>query len=71
MPLVLAFFYTWLWNRGGSTLLCILLHGSFTATQDHLILTSDSPTVDLTILAGYLLGAIALLVMTRGRLGRG
>lgn len=31
-PLVLAFFYTWLYNRSGSILICILLHESFTPT---------------------------------------
>ena len=34
VPLVLAFFYTWLYNRTGSVLLCILLHASFTPAQD-------------------------------------
>ncbi|WP_087872590.1 CPBP family intramembrane glutamic endopeptidase [Arthrobacter globiformis] len=69
VPLVLAFFYTWIYNRTGSVLLCILLHGSFTAAQDGLLLTGDSFTVDLTILTFYLLGAATLLVLSRGRLG--
>lgn len=69
VPLVLAFFYTWLYNRTGSVLLCILLHGSFTAAQDTLLLTADSLTVDLTILGLYVLGAVLLLAATRGRLG--
>jgi membrane protease YdiL (CAAX protease family) len=30
VPLVLAFYYTWLYNKTGSVLLCILLHASFT-----------------------------------------
>ncbi|MEX5298334.1 type II CAAX endopeptidase family protein [Kocuria sp. CPCC 205292] len=69
VPLVLAFFYTWLYNRTGSVLLCILLHGGFTAAQDTLLLTADSATVDLTILSLYVLGAALLLAATRGRLG--
>lgn len=69
VPLVLGVFYTWLYNRSGSVLLCILLHGSFTAAQDGLLLTEDSFTVDLTILAFYLLGAATLLALSRGRLG--
>ncbi|WP_424346838.1 CPBP family intramembrane glutamic endopeptidase [Kocuria sp. CH-021] len=69
VPLVLAFFYTWLYNRTGSVLLCILLHGGFTAAQDTLLLTADSPTADLTILSLYALGAALLLAATRGRLG--
>jgi Type II CAAX prenyl endopeptidase Rce1-like len=41
VPLVLAFFYTWLYNRTGSVLLRILLHASFTPAQDHLVLLPD------------------------------
>ncbi|RYU11663.1 CPBP family intramembrane metalloprotease [Nocardioides iriomotensis] len=69
VPLVLAFFYTWLFNRTGSVLMCVLLHGSFTAAQDGLLLTPDSMTVDAVILGTYLLAAGAVLVLTRGRLG--
>ena len=43
VPLVLAFYYTWLYNKTRSVLLCILLHASFTPAQDHLLLTADSP----------------------------
>lgn len=42
VPLVLAFFYIWLYNRTGSVLLCILLHASFTPAQNHLILLPDT-----------------------------
>jgi uncharacterized protein len=76
IPMVLAFFYTYLWARTRSVLLCIVLHASFTPAQDHLILlprdeaystTLDAP--DLAILGVYL-GALALLLLlTRGRLG--
>jgi hypothetical protein len=38
VPLVLAFFYSWLYNRTQSVLLCILLHASLTPAQDHLLL---------------------------------
>ncbi|HSK32545.1 MAG TPA: CPBP family glutamic-type intramembrane protease [Propionicimonas sp.] len=69
VPLVLAFFYTWLFNRTGSVLMCVLLHGSFTAAQDGLLLTTDSMTVDAVILGTYLLAAGAVMVLTRGRLG--
>jgi uncharacterized protein len=51
VPLVLAFFYTFLYNITGSVLLCILLHAGLTAAQDHLLLTADSMTVDLYCLA--------------------
>jgi hypothetical protein len=44
VPLVLAFFYSWLYNRTQSVLLCIVLHASFTAAQDHLLgLVPDRP----------------------------
>ena len=69
VPLVLAFFYTWLYNRTGSVLLCVLLHGSFTASQDWLLFATDSLTVDAVILGTYVAGAAALLLLTRGRLG--
>jgi membrane protease YdiL (CAAX protease family) len=69
VPLVLAFFYTWLFNRTGSVLLCVLLHGSFTAAQDGLLLTTDSLTVDAVILGTYVAAVGALLLLTKGRLG--
>jgi membrane protease YdiL (CAAX protease family) len=69
VPLVLAFFYTWVYNKTGSVLLCIVLHASFTPAQDHLLLTADSPTVDAVLLATYLLAAGVLIAVTRGRLG--
>lgn len=69
VPLVLAFFYTWLYNRTGSVLLCVLLHGSFTAAQDELLLTADSVTVDAVILGVYVAAAAAVVLLTRGRLG--
>ena len=69
VPLVLAFFYTWLFNRSGSVLLCIVLHGSFTAAQDRLLFTVDSLTVDAVILGAYVAAAAVLLLLTRGRLG--
>jgi uncharacterized protein len=69
VPLVLTFFYTWLYNRTQSVLLCILLHASFTAAQDHLLLSTDSRMVDAVLLGTYIVVAAALIVATRGRLG--
>jgi membrane protease YdiL (CAAX protease family) len=69
VPLVLAFFYSWLYNRTQSVLLCILLHGSFTAAQDHLLLSADSPMVDIVLLGTYVVGAAVLIAVTRGRVG--
>jgi hypothetical protein len=66
---VLAFFYSWLYNRTQSVLLCILLHASFTAAQDHLLLTLDSRIVDAVLLGTYIVGAGVLTVASRGRLG--
>jgi membrane protease YdiL (CAAX protease family) len=70
VPLVLAFFYSWLYNRTQSVLLCILLHASFTAAQDHLLLFVDSPMVDIVLLGSYVVGAAVLIAVTRGRLGK-
>ncbi|HSK25659.1 MAG TPA: type II CAAX endopeptidase family protein [Jiangellales bacterium] len=68
-PLLFVFYYTWLWNRTRSLLLCVLLHGSFTAALDNLYLLDDGPAVDLAILGTLLGGVLVLLVLTRGRLG--
>ena len=76
VPLVLAFFYTYLWGRTRSALLCVVLHASFTPAQDHLVLLArdraysdalDAP--DFVILAVYLGAALLLVLATRGRLG--
>jgi membrane protease YdiL (CAAX protease family) len=80
VPLILAFFYTWLYNRTGSVLLCLLLHASFTPAQNFLTIAVDpAPTgsgaasigdsTDLVVLAVYLVAALALILATRGRLG--
>jgi CAAX protease family protein len=69
VPLVLAYFYSWLYNRTQSVLLCILLHASFTAAQDHLLLVADSRIVDAVLLGAYIVGAGLLIAATRGRLG--
>jgi len=68
-PMMFVFYYTWLWNRTRSLLLCVLLHGSFTAALDNLILMRDSLTVDLVILGTLVGGAALLVAATRGRLG--
>jgi membrane protease YdiL (CAAX protease family) len=77
VPLVLAFFYTWLYNRTGSILLCILLHASFTPAQDHLVLLPDDlvdagqlGAIDLVIFGTYVAAALLLIGLTRGHLGR-
>ena len=69
-PLLFVFFYTWLCNRTGSVLLCILLHASFTPALDHLVLASDSAVVDLSILATLVAAAVLLVVLTKGRLAK-
>ncbi len=77
VPMVLAFFYTVLWNRTRSLGLCILLHASFTPAQDHLILMArdraytdvlDAP--DWAILGVYIAAVLVLIALTRGRLGK-
>lgn len=71
VPLVLAFFYTWLFNRTGSTLMAILLHASFTPAQDQLILLSEEShgATDVAMGLAYLVGALLVVAVTRGRLG--
>jgi membrane protease YdiL (CAAX protease family) len=77
VPLVLAFFYTVLWNKTHSVALCILLHASFTPAQDQFILmarsradTSVLDAPDWAILGTYLGAVLVLIALTRGRLGR-
>ena len=70
VPLVLAFFYTWLYNRTGSVLVCLVLHASFTPAQDYLTLVPEAAIVDAVILGTYIAAAAAALTLaTRGRLG--
>ncbi|GAA3162101.1 type II CAAX endopeptidase family protein [Blastococcus jejuensis] len=68
-PMLFVVFYTWLWNRTGSILLCVLLHAAFTPSLEHLLLVDDNLTVDLVILGGLLAAAAVLVLLTRGRLG--
>lgn len=68
-PMMFVFYYTWLWNRTRSLLLCVVLHGAFTAALDTLILMPDSVIVDLVILGTLVAGAAAVVAATRGRLG--
>lgn len=77
LPLILAFFYTYLYNRTGSVLLCILLHGSFTPAIEQLVLLPDEVvrasgqlgTVDVVIAVVLVAAVGILLARTRGRLG--
>ena len=75
--MVLAFFYTVLWNRTHSVGLCILLHASFTPAQDQLILLARSEAYtavldapDWAILGTYLAAVLILVAVTKGRLGK-
>lgn len=51
--------------------MCILLHGAFTAAQDHLVLlpTHATVTVAMVMLAALTVASTVLVVATRGRLG--
>jgi hypothetical protein len=78
VPLVLAFFYTVLWNDTHSVGLCILLHASFTPAPDHLILMPQhdayTPALDApdwVILGTYIAAALVVTALTQGRLGAG
>lgn len=71
VPFFLAFFYTWLYNRTGSVLLAIVLHGGLTAGQDNLtLLPAEVHGVsDVAIGIAYVVGVATVLLATRGRLG--
>lgn len=71
VPFVLAFFYTWLYNRTGSVLLAILLHASFTPAQDHLLLLPSVThgAADIAVGIALLVGVLLVVLLTRGRLG--
>jgi hypothetical protein len=70
-----AFVFTWLYNHTKSTLLCILLHGGINAAAASLLLAPEALEgsvylqVALTGNATVLAGAVALVMLTRGRLG--
>ncbi len=73
-----AFWYTWLWHRTGSVLLCILLHASYNTANGLLVLVSadlgSGPAYQtlLTLMTAVLIGSVVVLVIaTRGRLGAG
>jgi uncharacterized protein len=70
-----AFFYTWVYNRTQSVLLCMLLHGSFNAAigllPASLEVLQRGTYVALLIVQGVslLLAVAVLVVTTHGRLG--
>jgi uncharacterized protein len=68
---MLAFFYTYLYNRTGSVLLVILLHASFTPASDNFALVPRGVhgINDVVIFGTVLLAVVVLVVATRGRLG--
>lgn len=70
----LAFFYTFLYRHTGSVLLAVLLHGSFNAANGTLVLRDEIEgtayaTMQYCITTTTLIVAVALLVVSRGRLG--
>ena len=67
----LAFFYTYLYNKTHSLLLVILLHATITPANDTLILMPHTVhgITDAVIFGTVLASAVALTLMTRGRLG--
>ncbi|WP_146242405.1 CPBP family intramembrane glutamic endopeptidase [Acaryochloris thomasi] len=71
-----AFWYTWLINRTGSVLLCIILHASYNAANGLLLLVPEealrgssyqSLLVVMTVVLGV--SVSGLLITTKGRLG--
>lgn len=66
----MAFFYTWLFNRTQSALLCIVLHASMTPAQDHLRVVADTPALELAVVLVMVATAAGFVAATRGRLGQ-
>ena len=65
----MAFFYTWLFNRTQSALLCIVLHASMTPAQDHVRVVADTPALELAVLVVMVAAAAGFVAATHGRLG--
>lgn len=72
-----AFWYTWIINRTGSVLLCVLLHAGYNATNGLLLLIPASnlhgevETLMLPIMTAVVVAsALSLTLATRGRLGQ-
>ena len=71
-----AFWYTWLMNRTGSVLLCMLLHGGYNAANGLLLLVPETemianyPTLLALTTTVLVCSVLMLVVFTRGRLGK-
>jgi membrane protease YdiL (CAAX protease family) len=72
-----AFWYAWLYNRTGSVLLCVILHGSYNAANRQFVLVPEASlqggdeTRLLAVMTGLLVASvIGLQFATGGRLGK-
>ncbi len=62
-------FYTWLYNRSGSVLLCVLMHATFNTAVGYLKLADSKLIVSAVLIATVAAATAALVILTRGRLG--
>lgn len=72
-----AFWYTWLYNRTGSVLLCVILHSGYNAANSRFVLVqsdnlhaTDERSLLLIMTCLVVVSVLALLAATQGHLGR-
>lgn len=72
-----AFWYTWLMNRTGSVLLCLVLHAGYNTANGLLVLVPEAEMhgaaeeILLPLMTGVVVASVIMLIVaTRGRLGK-
>lgn len=68
-PVLFVIFYTWLYNRSGSVLLCVLMHASFNTAVGYLKVGDSKAVVSVVLVLTVAAATAVLIVVTKGRLG--